>query len=205
MTCMSKSTTFRANRCGRSVRSNRVLVALFALSGLLATMSATGGHAFAAEAKCMPTPELAVAAYGGPILSGAGVRQDAELAFRIHHVRRDAFSGRRWAWIETCGVPDKPWTVVRMPSTKEDLLPAAPQAHASETASSMRSTDRVEIRAGEIVDIAREQDTMVIHVRGKALASGRRGEKINVLVTALSGTTAVEALVAGPGTVTLMF
>jgi flagella basal body P-ring formation protein FlgA len=44
---------------------------------------------------------------------------------------------------------------------------------------------------------------MVIHVRGKALASGRRGEKINVLVTALSGTTTVEALVAGPGTVTM--
>jgi flagella basal body P-ring formation protein FlgA len=63
----------------------------------------------------------------------------------------------------------------------------------------------VEIRAGEIVDIAREQDTMAIHVRGKALASGRRGEKIGVLVTELSGTTAVEALVAGPGMVTLMF
>jgi hypothetical protein len=182
-----------------------MLAASLALSALLVAMSATSDYAFAAEAKCMPSLELAVAAYARPVLSGAGVQQDAELAFRIHHVRRDAFTGRRWAWIETCGAPDKPWTVVRMPSTKDDLLPAGPQAHASETASSTRSTDRVEIRAGEIVDIAREQDTMVIHVRGKALASGRRGEKINVLVTALSGTTTVEALVAGPGTVTLMF
>ena len=199
MTCMSKSTTSHASRCGR------VLAPLLALSALLAGMLATGDHAFAAEAKCVASPELAVAAYAAPVLSDAGVRQDAELAFRIHHVRRDAFSGRRWAWIETCGAPDKPWTVVRMPNTKDDLLPAGPQARASETASSTRSTARVEIRAGEIVDIAREQDTMLIHVRGKALASGRRGEKINVLVTALSGTTAVEALVAGPGMVTLMF
>jgi hypothetical protein len=178
---------------------------LAASLALLAAMSATSDHAFAAEARCMASPELAVAAYARPVLSGSEVRQDVELAFRIHHVRRDAFTGRRWAWIETCGAPDKPWTVVRMPSTKDDLLPAGSQPHASETVSSMRSTDRVEIRAGEIVDIAREQDTMVIHVRGKALASGRRGEKISVLVTALSGTTAVEALVAGPGTVTLMF
>jgi hypothetical protein len=182
-----------------------VLAASFALSGLLAALSATGGHAFAAEAKCVASPELAVAAYGRPVLAGTAVRQDAELAFRIHHIRRDAFTGRRWAWIETCGAPYKPWTVVRMPSTKDDLLPTGPQARASETASSTRSTARVEIRAGEIVDIAREQDTMAIHVRGKALASGRRGEKIGVLVTALSGTTAVEALVAGPGMVTLMF
>jgi hypothetical protein len=182
-----------------------MLAASLALSALLAAMSTTSDYAFAAEAKCMPSPELAVAAYARPVLSDARAQQDAELAFRIHHVRRDAFTGRRWAWIEMCGAPDKPWTVVRVPSTKDDLLQAGPQAQASKAASSVRSPDRVEIRAGEIVDIAREQDTMVIHVRGKALASGRRGEKINVLVTALSGTTAVEGLVAGPGTVTLMF
>jgi hypothetical protein len=182
-----------------------VLAASLALSALLAAMSATSAHAFAAEKKCMASPELAAAAYARPVLSDAGEQRDVEPAFRIHHIRRDAFTGRRWAWIETCGAPDKPWTIVRMPSTKDDLLPAGSRTHAGETASSMRSTDRVEIRAGEIVDIAREQDTMVMHVRGKALASGRRGEKIHVLVTALGGTTAVEALVAGPGTVTLMF
>ena len=201
MICMNKSTTSHASRCSGSVRADRMLAASLALSSLLATSD----HAFAVEAKCMASPELAVAAYARPVLSDAGKQQDVEPAFRIQRVQKDVFTGRRWAWIETCGAPDKPWTVVRMPSTKDDLLPGGLQAHAGEIASSVRSTDRVDVRAGEIVDIVREQDTMVIHVRGKALSSGRRGDKIRVLVTALSSTTTVEALVAGPGAVTPLF
>jgi hypothetical protein len=161
---------------------------------------------------CRTTPLLAAQAFlkvaetssaveSTPAAEESHSRDDS---FRVHHVTEDFFTRQRWAWIETCNAPERPWTAV--------LLPGRRIADGAEFAGvSIRGVKKhdeqgpVEVRAGEVVDVVHDQDALMMHVVGRALMSGRRGETIRVLITAFDSARAVRAIVIGPGVASLTF
>jgi hypothetical protein len=149
--------------CSRRFFFDRVLcgVAALGLSGAVST-------AFAAVV-CVGTPAAAIRSAGASTLPVSVVSEGK--GYRVSGIRWDSMLQQSWATIVSCGHPEWPGVSLRVRETD----------HASHGLGiAVREDSSPLVRAGDIVELWRQEDLLRIEVGGVAEQSGRLGESIRV-------------------------
>jgi hypothetical protein len=144
-----------------------MLLSLIALAGLqCATAFAT---------TCAETPAAAVK------LAGAKVAPSStpdDKGYRVANVRWDPVMQQSWATIVSCGHPEWPGVSLRAGGTSDLQRGLSAQA---------RGERSPLVRAGDVVELWRQEDLLRIEVSGVAEQSGSMGETIRVRLLRRSG------------------
>jgi hypothetical protein len=145
----------------------KIFLCWIALLGLLGMASA----AWAAD--CARTPAAAVKSAGtvsSPLPGSQG--------YRVASLRWDPVMRQSWATIVSCGHPEWPGTSLRTGEAN----------HAAHAVSAQVREDRSPvIRAGDTVELWRQEDLLRIEVTGVAEQSGSVGETIRVRLLRRAG------------------
>ena len=122
---------------------------------------------------CARTPEAAVR------LAGAAAQSEAVSAtegYRVASVHWDPVMRENWAMVVSCAHPERPGVSIRVDE-------AHPASHA---VTALAQRDRAQavpvVRAGEVVQLWRQEPLLRIEVAGIAEQSGAIGERIHVRV-----------------------
>ena len=122
-----------------------------------------------AQADCARTPAAAIAAAGTGLLL---LPTPAGKGYRVNSVRRDPVLRQSWLMIGRCDHPE--WPELSFRETGRTLRgPAAPSGEA-------RSADLPVVRAGDVVQLWRQEDLLRIEVAGVAEENGGLGKVIRV-------------------------
>jgi hypothetical protein len=145
------------------------LLCCIAVLGLLAEIPA------ALAADCAGTPAAAVKSAAMVSLYSP---QSEGQGYRVASVRWDPIMRQSWATIVSCGHPEWPGTSLRTGDAN----------HATHEVSAQAREDRSPVvRAGDIVEIWRQEDLLRIEVTGVAEQSGSVGETIRVRLLRRAG------------------
>ncbi|MDW5266495.1 MULTISPECIES: flagella basal body P-ring formation protein FlgA [Acidobacteriaceae] len=136
------------------------MLSLIALVGL---QSAT---AFAAA--CAETPAAAMRLAGA---KAAPSSMPDDKGYRVASVRWDPVMQQSWATIVSCGHPEWPGVSLRTDETSDAQRGLSAQARVERSPL---------VRAGDIVELWRQEDLLRIEVSGVAEQSGSMGETIRV-------------------------
>ena len=160
------------------------------LEGLLGWWIAVFAAAGVCSAQvCARTPEAAVRSAGAP---SQAVSVPDSGGYRVASMRWDPVMRESWATVVSCAHPERPGISLRVDA-------AHPASHA---VAALAQRDRASIapvvRAGEIVQLWRQEPLLRIEVAGVAEQSGAVGERIHVrLLQRNDGTSANEAELTG--------
>ncbi|WP_348266056.1 flagella basal body P-ring formation protein FlgA [Edaphobacter sp. DSM 109919] len=134
----------------------------------IAVLSLLGTASFAVAANCAGTPAAAARSAGAgsslsPLPEGKG--------YRVASVRWDPVMRQSWATIVSCAHPERPGILLRTGDAN----------HAEHRLSvQVREDHTPVVRAGDMVQLWRQEDLLRIEVAGVAEQSGSVGETIRV-------------------------
>ncbi|MEO6815433.1 MAG: flagella basal body P-ring formation protein FlgA [Edaphobacter sp.] len=141
---------------------------------VLAGLQSAGATAFAAG--CARTP-AAAARLAGVNISDSSMPEDK--GYRVTSVRWDPVMQQSWATIVSCEHPE--WPGVSLRTRDANNTPSGLSAAAHEQRSPI-------IRAGDVVELWRQEDLLRIEVAAVAEQSGGVGETIRVRLVRRPGT-----------------
>lgn len=136
-----------------------------------------GSFAYAARA-CMETPAAAIKSAGTESLA---LSMPEGNGYRVTSVRWDPVLRESWATIVRCGHPEWPGFSLRV-----DEANRAPSKLGGNSGRETSSAVPV-VRAGDVVQLWRQEDLLRIEVGGVAEQSGRLGETIRVRLLPRNG------------------
>jgi len=142
---------------------------------LIALLGLQGSAAFASV--CAATPEAAVRLAG--VKASAPIGADNE-GYRVTGVRWDPVLQQNWVTVVSCGHPEWPGILLRTGETRR--LPTVLSTPAQEEHVPL-------VRAGDIVELWRQEDRLRIEVGGVAEQSGSLGETIRVRLLRQQGSS----------------
>jgi hypothetical protein len=154
---------------------------------MVALLSFPGvGSAAIATTACAATPEAAARLYGETSATSLP-REDK--GYRVANIRWDPVMRQSWATIVSCAHPEWPAVVLRTSEAN----------HASRGLSAQAREERAPIvRAGDVVELWRQEDLLRIEVTGVAEQSGGLGETIRVRLLRPQGSSqSVEQQLSG--------
>lgn len=137
--------------------------------GWIALLGLLGLASVARAADCAATP--AAAAKSAATISSLSSPQSEGRGYRVASVRWDPVLRQSWATIVSCGHPEWPGISLR---TNE----AGPAPHV--VSAPVREERSPVVRAGDIVELWRQEEMLRIEVTGVAEQSGSVGETIRV-------------------------
>lgn len=144
-------------------------VALLSLQG--------GGSAIFAATACAGTLDAAARLYGAKTMFSS---MSEDSGYRVANVRWDPMMRQSWATIVNCRHPEWPGVALRISGT----------SHASRGVSQQMREERSPIvRAGDVVELWRQEDMLRIEVTGVAEQSGSLGETIRVRLLRRQGSS----------------
>ncbi|HUZ95104.1 MAG TPA: flagella basal body P-ring formation protein FlgA [Edaphobacter sp.] len=132
-----------------------------------------GATAFAAG--CAGTPAAAVKLAGA---KAAPSSMPDDKGYRVASVRWDPVMQQRWATIVSCGHPEWPGVSLRAGGTIDAPRGSSTQARVERSPL---------VRAGDVVEVWRQEDLLRIEVSGVAEQSGSVGETIRVRLLRRAG------------------
>jgi hypothetical protein len=136
---------------------------------------------------CARTPEAAVRSAGAAAPSDA---VSATEGYRVASVHWDPVMRESWARVVSCAHPERPGVLIRVEGGHSAAAPLAAQRE--------RAVNTPVVRAGEIVQLWRQEPLLRIEVAGIAEQSGAMGERIHVrLLHRNDGNPADEAELTG--------
>lgn len=144
-----------------------ILLSLIALSGL------QSASAFAAG--CAETPAAAARLAGTKAMSSF---MPEDKGYRVANVRWDPVMQQSWATIVSCEHPEWPGVSLRTDKTSEMQRGLSTRA---------RDEHSPLVRAGDVVELWRQEDLLRIEVSGVAEQSGSVGETIRVRLLRRAG------------------
>jgi hypothetical protein len=144
--------------------------------GWIALLGLLGLASVAWAADCAGTPAAAVKS--AVTISSLSSPQSESQGYRVASVRWDPVMRQSWATIVSCGHPDWPGISLRTGEADD----------AVHTVSALVRDERSPVvRAGDIVELWRQEDLLRIEVTGVAEQSGSVGETIRVRLLRRAG------------------
>ena len=123
------------------------------------------------QSLCSPTPKAAVASYLGRV-PAAAVAAAAGSGFLVWRSWTDEQLKRQWLWVRPCDAAGRPAQLT--------WVPLAAPGKGQEAASAAVAAENPVVRMGDRVVVLDSEAAFSMRLSGKALQSGRRGQKIRV-------------------------
>ncbi len=136
------------------------------------------------SATALPGCAASVAAAVGNKSEAAESGVDASGGYRVVHERWDALLGVRWAMVEQCGHPERPWQTVVMGNNAQaktlNVAAVIPSARVDvfQNATAQEMQLPLMVRAGQTVVLWSADEMVHVALRATAEENGRAGQQI---------------------------
>jgi Chaperone for flagella basal body P-ring formation len=115
--------------------------------------------------------------------------------FRVWRTMKDTALGRRWFWIEACGVSQRPAQLLWAPLSLEKITPV------TETPTNI--VDHLLVHRGDAVVVTQASGALSMRLAGHALEQGELGGSIRVQIHTWNNVTVLAAKISGKDEVRL--